>query len=272
MEGKWKTHTGAAEVGVDAERYPPPNDPSAFESLCLDLWKEIWGDPGAQKSRRSGQRQACVDIFGISGDLHIGVQCKQTDGLLRTKLTASELEEEVAKALAFKPLLSGFIVVTTGPADARVQQRAPRDFGRPQRQGAFYRRGWSWSKIWREIYAREALFRRICPVYWPLAASVGKQRIAPSCLTHTAANLFGRSTELAMLNQKWKDPQAHIVTLVAWGGVGKTSLITKFQSQLAAKDFDGADYFDWSFYSQGTRGPRRAIRRFLRCCCVAVFR
>ena len=44
-----------------------------------------------------------------------------------------------------------------------------------------------------------------------------------------------------------------MVTLVAWGGVGKTSLVAKWTAELAARDYDGADYFDWSFYSQGTR-------------------
>ncbi len=43
------------------------------------------------------------------------------------------------------------------------------------------------------------------------------------------------------------------MTLVAWGGVGKTSLVARWAAGLAGRDFDGADYFDWSFYSQGTR-------------------
>ena len=45
-------------MSADSEAYPPPNEPAAFESLCLDLWKEIWEDPGAQKNGRSGQSQA----------------------------------------------------------------------------------------------------------------------------------------------------------------------------------------------------------------------
>jgi hypothetical protein len=48
------------------------------------------------------------------------------------------------------------------------------------------------------------------------------------------------------------------VTLVAWGGVGKTSLVAKWTADLAARDHDGADYFDWSFYSQGTRDQTTA--------------
>ncbi|MCP3960495.1 MAG: hypothetical protein GY719_21835, partial [bacterium] len=44
-----------------------------------------------------------------------------------------------------------------------------------------------------------------------------------------------------------------MVTLVAWGGVGKTTLVAKWAAGLAKQEYDGADYFDWSFYSQGTR-------------------
>lgn len=84
-------------------------------------------------------------------------------------------------------------------------------------------------------------------------APTRNQRIAPSRLTHSAEKLFGRESELAMLDEAWENPQTHVLTLVAWGGVGKTSLVAKWRAGLAAQDHDGADYFDWSFYSQGTR-------------------
>jgi hypothetical protein len=51
-------------ISLDIERWEPPNDPTAFESLCLDLGKDIWQDPGAQKNGRRGRRQDGVDIFG----------------------------------------------------------------------------------------------------------------------------------------------------------------------------------------------------------------
>lgn len=102
-------------MSADHEQLLPPNDPAAFESLCLDLWKEIWGDPGAQKNGRSGQPQAGVDIFGRTAAGWVGVQCKQKDGLLRTQVTVAELEGEVEEARRFEPSLSRFIVATTGP-------------------------------------------------------------------------------------------------------------------------------------------------------------
>ncbi|MGH6693193.1 MAG: hypothetical protein ACREF4_21200, partial [Gammaproteobacteria bacterium] len=64
---------------------------------------------------------------------------------------------------------------------------------------------------------------------------------------------MGREVELATLDAAWANPAINVITLVAWGGVGKTALVSKWVAGLAARDFDGADYFDWSFYSQGAR-------------------
>ncbi len=75
-------------------------------------------------------------------------------------------------------------------------------------------------------------------------------KIATTRLTHVAEELFGREIDLARLDAAWESPGIHVVALVAWGGVGKTSLVAKWA---AGKDLGGADYFDWSFYSQGTK-------------------
>ena len=46
----------------------------------------------------------------------------------------------------------------------------------------------------------------------------------------------------------------HILTFVALGGEGKTSLVAKWAAELASEDWPGCDAaFAWSFYSQGTR-------------------
>ena len=74
-------------MSSDIERWEPPNDPTAFESLCLYLWKDIWQDSGAQKNGRRGQKQDGVDIFGREKGQLIGVQCKQKDGRLWAKVT-----------------------------------------------------------------------------------------------------------------------------------------------------------------------------------------
>ncbi|HXU31115.1 MAG TPA: hypothetical protein VN851_11105, partial [Thermoanaerobaculia bacterium] len=244
--------------------WPPPNEPTAFESLCLDLWEEIWGpESGAQKNGRSGQPQAGVDVFGKRGDRWIGVQCKQKDGLLRSKLTTAELDEEIRKVLGkevkgktsppFEPALSEFLFATTGPRDAEIQKTARR---LAEEHGAgFSVAVWAWQDIWHEIYGRPQFLARIGPIYWPQLFAIwnSQKKISTSRLTHTAAKLFGREAEIAKLDAAWADPKTHVVTLVAWGGVGKTSLVAEWAGRLAARDYDGASYFDWSFYSQGTK-------------------
>ncbi len=157
-------------MSSDIEKWPPPNDPVAFESLCLDLWQEIWGPKcGAQKNGRSGQPQAGVDVFGRDGEQWVGVQCKQKDDLVRSKLTVAELAVEVEKARRFNPSLSLFIVATTGPRDKAVQERA-----RQITASGFPVEVWSWDDIWRELYGRPDLLRRIGPDYWPMI--YGKQK------------------------------------------------------------------------------------------------
>lgn len=78
--------------------------------------------------------------------------------------------------------------------------------------------------------------------------------ISPTRLTHGAEVLFGREQELADLEAAWAEPGTHVVTLVAWGGVGKTSLIIDWMTRMSHDGWRGAErVFDWSFYSQGTR-------------------
>jgi len=79
------------------------------------------------------------------------------------------------------------------------------------------------------------------------------QKVAPTRLRHSAERLIGREAELERLEEAWADPATHVLTIVAFGGVGKTSLVAHWAAGLARRGYDGASYLDWSFYSQGTR-------------------
>jgi tetratricopeptide (TPR) repeat protein len=69
----------------------------------------------------------------------------------------------------------------------------------------------------------------------------------------TGAELFGRQNELKLLDKIWESPALNVASLVAWGGVGKTTLAGKWCERLAADNYRGARrVFAWSFYSQGT--------------------
>lgn len=94
-----------------------------------------------------------------------------------------------------------------------------------------------------------------------IAAVPGIERkIASSRISrHSPKILFGRDESLDALDAAWEKPRLNVYTLVAWGGVGKTSLVAHWVSQrLAARGWrDVERYFDWSFYSQGTGESRQ---------------
>jgi hypothetical protein len=67
--------------------------------------------------------------------------------------------------------------------------------------------------------------------------------------------LIGRENVIQALDAAWFGPKRkQVVTIVAWGGVGKTSVVAHWAArQLAEPEHGTIDaYFDWSFYSQGT--------------------
>jgi len=66
-------------------------------------------------------------------------------------------------------------------------------------------------------------------------------------------HLFGREAELERLDTAWDDPAIHVLTFVAFGGVGKSALVHLWMDRMAADGWRGATHvLDWSFYSQGT--------------------
>jgi hypothetical protein len=81
---------------------------------------------------------------------------------------------------------------------------------------------------------------------------------ASRILRHSPAMLFGREKWLEALDAAWNDQHLNLYTLVAWGGVGKTSLVAHWVAQLMKRGWPGVErYFDWSFYSQGTGESRQ---------------
>jgi tetratricopeptide (TPR) repeat protein len=78
--------------------------------------------------------------------------------------------------------------------------------------------------------------------------------VSPTRLLRGAETLFGREDELAALDQVWNDASKNVLTIVAFGGIGKTSLVIEWMAQRAKKNWAGFErVFDWSFFSQGTR-------------------
>jgi tetratricopeptide (TPR) repeat protein len=79
-------------------------------------------------------------------------------------------------------------------------------------------------------------------------------------IKYAPAQLIGREAETKLLNDAWAKVQnnepkrPHVLTFVALGGEGKTSLVAKWAADHAYQNWPGCDAaFAWSFYSQGTR-------------------
>ena len=71
--------------------------------------------------------------------------------------------------------------------------------------------------------------------------------------------LIGRDAELKQLDAAWDDPDIRVITFVAIGGAGKTTLVDHWLQSLEADQWrDSKAVFVWSFYSQGAGDNRQA--------------
>lgn len=84
-------------------------------------------------------------------------------------------------------------------------------------------------------------------------------------LKYAPAELIGRRAETRLLDAAWvkvqsgKPNRSRVLTFVALGGEGKTSLVARWAVSLSAQDWSGCDAaFAWSFYNQGTHDQSAA--------------
>jgi tetratricopeptide (TPR) repeat protein len=253
-------------MSSDIERWEPPNDSTAFESLCLDLWKDIWQDSDAQKNGRRGQRQDGVDIFGHENGSVVGVQCKQKDGRLWAKVTPDELETEVSTARRFKPKLARFILATTAARDTAVQQRANQLTEQHKKAGLFTVAVWAWEDIWHELYRRKWLFESIAPIYWPrhVGSALTASFNSLHQLTPPVSDFTGREAKLGELRRKVKQGGVAITGVRGMGGAGKTELARRLAAELKADYPDAQIELDLKGVSPQPLSPTDVLSAILR--------
>jgi tetratricopeptide (TPR) repeat protein len=121
--------------------------------------------------------------------------------------------------------------------------------------------------------ARASALKSICRAIEE--AAKGKPSASPNPITVSphldlgrlptpGKHFVGRDTELAQLDAAWEDPGVHVLTFVAFGGVGKSTLVARWIDGMAKADWRGARrVLDWSFYSQGTEERVTSADRFL---------
>ncbi len=78
------------------------------------------------------------------------------------------------------------------------------------------------------------------------------KKISLARLPVTGSDVFGREEDIAFLNDAWAKQQVNVVTIVAWAGVGKSTLVNHWLRRMAAERYRSAQLvFGWSFYRQG---------------------
>jgi tetratricopeptide (TPR) repeat protein len=161
---------------------------------------------------------------------------------------------------------------------ARMQVR-PKD-GRPLSGGSEYQIDADLAAIAEEV---ASLIRRAGLVITPTGyVPLGPEKISLAKRPSTSPYLFGREKELALLDAAWNphpspppsatgeggihpvpppstgEGKVNVLSLVAWGGVGKTALVNVWLNQMGADNYRGAErVFGWSFYSQGAAEGRQ---------------
>jgi serine/threonine protein kinase len=95
-------------------------------------------------------------------------------------------------------------------------------------------------------------------------AKPGPERISLARLPVTGGDLFGREEDISFLDDAWANPEVNVVTIVAWGGVGKSTLINHWLRAMAARRYHSAELiFGWSFYRQGSSGDTSSADEFI---------
>src|SRR5262249_26750019 len=93
---------------------------------------------------------------------------------------------------------------------------------------------------------------------------LGPEKISVARLPVTGSDLFGREEDIAFLDRAWANKEVNVVTIVAWAGVGKSTLVNHWLSRMAARHYRSVEVvFGWSFYRQGTTGDTSSADEFL---------
>jgi hypothetical protein len=95
-------------------------------------------------------------------------------------------------------------------------------------------------------------------------ARLGPKKISVARLPVTGSDVFGREEDVAFLDRAWANPRVNVVTIVAWAGVGKSTLVNHWLRGMAAENYRSAELiFGWSFYRQGTTGKTSSADEFI---------
>src|SRR5260221_11244496 len=95
-------------------------------------------------------------------------------------------------------------------------------------------------------------------------ARLGPEKISVARLPVTAGQVFVLQEDISVLDTPSANPLVNLVIIVAWAGVGKSTLVNHWLRRMAAEHYRSAELiFAWSFYRQGTSGGTSSAEEFL---------
>ena len=93
---------------------------------------------------------------------------------------------------------------------------------------------------------------------------LGPKKISVARLPVTGSDVFGREEDIAFLDRAWANQDVNVATIVAWAGVGKSTLVNHWLRRMATEHYRSAELiFGWSFYRQGSSGETSSADEFL---------
>ncbi len=240
---------------------PKPKDWQDFERKTGVLFACVLGDPNTQLHGRSGQPQHGVDIYGYrNGDRNrlVGVQCKMSND----EITPDEFEKEFEKAKRFEPPVAEFILVTTAPRDAKIQERARQLTDRlKDMQRSIFVAAWGWQDVEEHAARHVEALEVFDPTFNPFVKRVHtdivarlddlagerpppSRRASPFIVPQLETNSFtGREEELAALERAlFESDGGHVCSIAGLsgtGGIGKSALAVHFAMLHRARFPDG---------------------------------
>ena len=87
------------------------------------------------------------------------------------------------------------------------------------------------------------------------------KKISLARLPITGSDVFGREEDIAFLDDAWANKQVNVVTIVAWGGVGKSTLVNHWLRRMAAEQLSFCATRIWLVFLQTGQQRRHFVCR-----------
>ena len=90
------------------------------------------------------------------------------------------------------------------------------------------------------------------------------EKVSIARLPVTGSDMFGRDEDVDFLDRAWANRDVNLASIVAWAGVGKSTLINHWLRRMAAEHYRSAELvFGWSFYRQGSGSEISSADEFI---------